>query len=235
MHNILPIYRKELKSYFNSAIAYIVIVVFLLIAGWFFTSNMFLINVATMRIVFEIIPLIFLFFVPAITMRSLSEEKKSGTLELLVTKPVKDIEIIAGKFLAAWTLMAIALVPTFVYWITIGSLGSLDNGPVIGGYIGLLLMGGVYIGIGVFASSLTENQVVAFIIAFLIVFVFFMFDKILIYVPEGLTSIVEYLGVDYHFSNIARGVIDSRDIFYYLSAITFTLLMAKTAMESRKW
>jgi ABC-2 type transport system permease protein len=235
MKNVLNIFRKELKSYFNSAVAYIVIVVFLAIVGWFFTSNLFLMNIASLRMVFEIIPLVFLFFVPAITMRLLSEEKKSGTIELLVTKPVRDVEIVLGKFLAAWALMAIAIVPTLCYYFTVTAIGSIDVGPVIGGYIGLLLMGAVYIGIGVFASSLTENQVVAFIISFLIVFVLFMLDKVLIYVPEGLTSVVQFLGIDYHFSNIARGVIDSRDIIYYLSALGFSIVLASTSMESRKW
>jgi len=235
MNNVLPIFRKELKSYFNSAVAYIVIVVFLVIVGWFFTSNLFLINIASLRMVFEIIPLVFLFFVPAITMRLLSEEKKTGTIELLVTKPVTDIEIVLGKFLAAWALMAIAILPTLCYYFTVTTIGSIDLGPVIGGYIGLLLMGAVYIGIGVFASSLTENQVVAFIISFLIVFVLFMLDKVLLYVPEGLTSIVQFLGIDYHFSNIARGVIDSRDVIYYLSAIGFSILLASVSLESRKW
>lgn len=235
MNNVLTIFRKELKSYFNSAVAYIVIVVFLAIVGWFFTNNLFLINFASLRMMFEIIPLVFLFFAPAITMRLLSEEKKSGTIELLVTKPVKDLEIVSGKFLAAWALMGIAILPTLCYYVTVATIGSIDFGPVVGGYIGLLLMGAVYIGIGVFASSLTENQVVAFIISFLIVFVLFMLDKVLLYVPEGLTSIVQFIGIDYHFSNIARGVLDSRDIIYYASAIGFSILVAATSVGSRRW
>jgi len=151
--NIAPIFRRELRSYFNSPVAYVVIIVFLSIIGWFFTSNMFLMNVASLRILFELVPLVFLFFVPAVTMRLLAEEKKSGTLELLTTKPVRDSEIIFGKFFAAWALLAAALAPTLLYVITIGSLGSLDIGPVITGYLGLLLMGGVYIAIGILASS----------------------------------------------------------------------------------
>lgn len=229
------IFRKELRSYFNSAVAYVVIVVFLAIIGWFHTSNLFLANVASLRLMFELVPAVFLFVVPAITMRLLAEEKKAGTIELLSTKPLHDAEIILGKFFAAWALIAIALLPTLVYYLTIAFIGDIDNGPVIGGYIGLLLMAGVYIAVGVLASSLTDNQIVAFIVGFVFVFALFMLDKILFYVPEFMTSIVEYLGVDFHFSNIARGVIDSRDIVYFLSVLGFTLYLSVVSLERRKW
>ena len=233
--NILPIYKREIRSYFNSPIAYVVIVVFLAILGWFFTSNLFLMNVASMRIVFELVPLIFLFFVPAITMRLLAEEKKSGTLELLTTKPVRDVEIVLGKFLAAWTLLAAALAPTLVYLVTIMSLGKVDLGPVISGYFGLFLTGGVYIALGLLASSLTENQIIAFIVSFLMVFVLFILDKILMYIPDALTSTVEFLAIDYHLSNIARGVIDSRNIIYFGSLLGFSLFLATVSLQRRKW
>jgi ABC-2 type transport system permease protein len=235
MHNILPIYRREIRSYFNSPVAYVVIVVFLAIVGWFFSANVFLMNVASLRIVFDIVPLVFLFFVPAITMRLLAEEKKSGTLELLTTKPVRDGEIILGKFLAAWILLAAALLPTLIYVITLLVLGAPDPGPIVAGYLGLLLMGAVTIGIGLFASSITENQIVAFIIGFLIILIFFLMDKVLMYVPEGLASTIEFLGIDYHFGNIARGVIDSRDVIYFLSLLTFSLYCATVSLERRKW
>ena len=233
--NILPIYKREIKSYFNSPIAYVVIVVFLAILGWFFTSNLFLMNVASMRIVFELVPLIFLFFVPAITMRLLAEEKKSGTLELLTTKPVRDIEIVLGKFFAAWTLLAAALAPTLIYLITIVSLGKVDLGPVFSGYFGLFLMGGVYIAVGLLASSLTENQIIAFILSFLMVFVLFILDKILMYVPDALASTIEVLAIDYHFSNIVRGVIDSRNVIYFGSLLGFCLFLATVSLQRRKW
>jgi ABC-2 type transport system permease protein len=233
--NVAPMYQREIRSYFNSPIAYVVIVVFLAIVGWFFTNNLFLANIASLRLVFELVPLIFLFFVPAITMRLLAEEKKSGTLELLTTKPVRDVEIVLAKFLAAWTLLAAALVPTLLYLLTLVFLGDIDVGPVITGYIGLLLMGGVYIAVGVLASSLTENQIIAFIISFLMVFALFMVDKMLLYVPQVLSSTLEFLGVDYHFSNIARGVIDSRNIIYFFSIIGFSLLLATVSLERRKW
>jgi ABC-2 type transport system permease protein len=235
LSNINTIFRREVKSYFNSAIAYVVIVVFLAIVGWFHTSNLFLSNIATMRLLFELVPLVFLFVVPAITMRLLSEEKKSGTIELLTTKPLHDYEIVLGKFLAAWALIGVALLLTLVYYITIAALGKIDNGPVIGGYLGLMLTAGVYVAIGLFASSLTENQVVAFIIGFVFVFVLFMLDKVLIYIPESLASIVEFLGIDYHFGNIARGVLDSRDIIYFISLLGFTLYLTVVSLGRRRW
>jgi len=235
MPNVIPIFRKELRSYFNSPIAYIVITVFLLISGWFFSTNLFLVNQATLRSAFGVIPLIFIFFVPAISMRLISEEKKSGTIELLVTMPIKDHEIILGKFFSALVLVAIALIFTFFYGLTIAFLGNVDEGPVIGGYLGLLLMGAAYLALGLFASSLTENQIVAFIVAFLIIFILFMFDKILFFVPTWMASILEYLSIDYHFNNIARGVIDTRDVIYYLSIIVLGLTLASHMIERRKW
>jgi ABC-2 type transport system permease protein len=233
--SIKYIFQKELRSYFNSPVAYIVIVVFLVILGWFFTSGIFIANISSLRTVFETTPFLLLFFAPAITMRLISEEKKSGTLELLLTKPVKEYEIIAGKFLAAWVFYFFTLLPTFSYYLTVALLGTLDVGPVIGGYLGLLFVGAVFLAIGVFGSSITENQVVGFIVSFLIVFILFMLDKILLYVPASLASILEYLSIDYHFSNIARGIIDSRDVFYYLSTIVFTLLLGAVSLQKRRW
>lgn len=235
MKNILTIFRKELRSYFNSPVAYIVLIVFLIITGWFFTSSLFLGGVVTMRNVFDIIPFIFLFFIPAISMRTFSEEKKSGTIELLLTKPITDTDIVIGKFLAALTLTAIALAFTLIYVISLTFLGKIDTASIIGSYIGLLLMSGIYIGIGIFASSLTENQVVAFIISFLIVFALFLLNKVLVFLPTSLASVLEYISIDYHFGNIARGVIDSRNIVYYLSGITIFILLTKASLEKRKW
>ena len=235
LSNIGPIYRREIRSYFNSPVAYVVIVVFLAIVGWYFSNNLFLMNTASMRIVFELVPLVFLFFVPAVTMRLLAEEKKSGTLELLTTKPVRDVEIVMAKFLAAWTLLGATLAPTLVYLVTLMVLGTPDLGPVVTGYLGLMLTGGVYIAIGLFASSLTENQIVAFLIGMVIILAFFLADKVLLYMPGAIAPAVEYLGIDYHFSNIARGVIDSRDIIYFGSVLGFALMTATASLERRKW
>jgi ABC-2 type transport system permease protein len=232
MDNTLAIFKKELKSYFNSPIAYIVITVFLGIAGWFFSAGLFLVNEASLRNVMGVIPLIFLFFIPAITMRLISEERKVGTIELILTMPLKEYEIILGKFLASLALLGIALFFTLAYTLTIAILGDPDGGPIFTGYIGLLLMGSAYLSMGIYASSITENQIVAFIVGFLIILVFFMLDKVLIFVPPSLSGILEYLSVDFHFNNIMRGVIDTRDIIYYLSLTAFGLTLASRALAS---
>jgi ABC-2 type transport system permease protein len=212
-----------------------VIVVFLVIVGWFYTSSLFLVNVATMSTVFEMVPWVFIGFIPAITMRLLAEEKKSGTIELLVTKPIKDVEIVLGKFFAAWTLLAATLAPTLIYLLTILPIGDVDLGAVFAGYLGLLLMGGVYVAIGLFASSITENQIVAFIVTLLLVLGLFLVDKMLLFLPEAFSTTLEFLSVDYHFNSMARGVIDSRDLLYFLSVMTFSLLLATVSLERRKW
>lgn len=226
---------RELRSSFNSPVAYVVIVVFLAIIGYFHSSNLFLLNVASMRMTFEFAPLAFLFIIPAITMRLIAEEMKTGTLELLTTKPLHDAEVVLGKFLAAWALVGLALVPTLIYAATIGWLGDVDAGPVIGGYLGLLLMAAVYISLGLFASSLTDNQIVAFIVGFLFCFVFFMLDKVLIYLPSFLTGIVEFLGTDFHYQNIARGVIDTRDLIYFASVAGFAIYGTVLSLQRRTW
>ena len=227
--------KKELKGYFDSPIAYIIITIFLLISGWFFFSDLFLVNQATLRNLFGIIPFIFMFFIPAITMRLLSEEKKSGTIEILLTLPVKDHQIILGKFLAGMFLISLAVILTLVYAFTLSGLGNLDFGSVVSGYLGLILLGATYLSIGIFTSSLTQNQIVAFILSFLIIFVLYLLDNVLIFVPGFLASVLEYLSVNYHFSNISRGVIDSRDLIYYLSLIFFFLFLAVRVLSSRKW
>ncbi|NQU04685.1 MAG: ABC transporter permease subunit, partial [Calditrichaeota bacterium] len=228
------IFKRELRAYFDSPIAYVVIIVFLLFTGWFFTTNVFLVGQADMRVVFQIIPLAFLFFTPAITMRLISEERKTGTIELLVTMPISDSSIIIGKYLASVVLLIAMILPTLVYAITIASLGDIDFGTTIGGYIGLILMGSAFLAIGTFGSSLTENQVVAFIMSWVIMFTFYMMDKVLYYMPAWMVSFVEYLAIEYHFNNISRGVIDSRDLLYYLSLITLSLFLAARMMAARR-
>ncbi|MBI3193569.1 MAG: ABC transporter permease subunit [Ignavibacteriae bacterium] len=233
--NIKYIFLKELRSYFNSAIAYIVIVGFLAILGWFFTTNLFLMNMSSLRVVFEITPFLLLFFGPLITMRLLSEEMKTGTLELLMTKPIREHEIVIGKFLSAWALFFFTLLPTISYYITVALLGRLDLGPVIGGYLGLMFVGGVFISVSMLGSSLSENQITSAIVSFIIVFGLFMLDKVLYVVPPYLASVLEYMSIDYHFSNIARGVIDTRDLIYYLSMISFSLMLGSFALQRKRW
>ncbi|MGA3285916.1 MAG: ABC transporter permease [Bacteroidota bacterium] len=235
LSNTNTIFRKELRSYFNSAIAYVVIVVFFVLMGWFYASNIFLVNIATLRNMFEYAGIIFLFVIPAMTMRLLAEERKSGTIELLSTKPLHDVEIVLGKFLASWAFVGITVLPTLVYYFIIVFLGDIDHGPVFGGYLGLMLMTGVYVAVGLLASSLTENQIVAFMLGLFFCVVLFFIDKMLIVMPDFATGILQFLSVDYHFSNIARGVIDTRDVVYFLSVLGFSLYLSVVSLERRKW
>ncbi|MCX6153393.1 MAG: ABC transporter permease subunit [Candidatus Kapabacteria bacterium] len=234
-NNIGIIFQKEFRSYFNSPVAYILIVAFLAIIGWFFVNNIFLINLASLRSMFETIPYIYLLLIPALTMRLLADEQKSGTFELLATKPVHEIEIILGKFLAAWTLVLCTLVPTFLYFITIASLGKVDFGEIIGGYIGLGLMSAVFVAVGLFSSAITNNQIVAFIIGFGLNFALYMFDKILEYLPISALSVFEYIGIDYHYASISRGVIDTRDLIYFASVLIIIIYLTKLSLDRRKW
>jgi ABC-2 type transport system permease protein len=235
MSAALAITKRELRTYFNSPVAYIVVTVYMLLAGYLYFNNVFIEKQAEMRGYFGLAPMLFSFIIPAMTMRLLAEEKGSGTLELLITMPVRDWEVVVGKFLAALGLLAVLLGLTLVYAFTVSSIGPLDKGPAYAGYFGLLLMGGAYVGIGVMASALTKNQIVAFILSFGISFALYLFGKILQVVPGPLQPIIAFLSMDAHFESISRGVIDTRDVLYYLSVMAVSLVIATVALESRKW
>jgi ABC-2 type transport system permease protein len=236
MNLALAITKKEIKSYFNSPAAYIVLVILLLLSGWFFASPMFINNQANLRTLFGIIPLLYLFFVPAITMGLLSREKNTGTMELLTTLPLKDSQIIIGKFWASVSLIGVGLLFTLVHLITIVFLGkNIDFGAIFCGYMGLLFLGAVYSAIGIFASSVTSNQIVSLIISFFIIFFFFIIKFFLFFVPDFLVGIFQFISIDYHFSNITRGVIDTRNIIYFISLIMLFLKLAQISLENRNW
>ena len=236
MRNLKAIYFKEMKSYFNSPMAYIFLVIFTVINGYFFTRTFFLFNQSDMRSLFNIIPLVYLFFIPAITMSLIAREKNLGTMEVMSTLPLKDLDFVAGKFLAALSLVLVGLLLTLVHFFTLIQVGTnIDYGAVFTGYLGLALAGAVYSSVGTFASSVTDNQVVAFIIGIFIVIIFFLMDKMLMFVPVALTGIIQYLSVDYHLSNISRGVIDSRNLIYFASVVGFFLFMTVRVLEIRKW
>jgi len=232
---VFALWRKEVKSYFVSPTAYIVIAVFLVITGWFFTLNLFKENLAHMRAIFDILPFLLVIFAPAMSMRLISEERKSGTMELLMTMPVKDFDVVAGKFLAAMTLYTVALLFTLFYPITVSILGNAEVGPIVAGYIGLVLLGGAYLAIGILGSSMSDSQIVAFILSFLIAGIFAILIFSSMVMPGALADVVQYLSTTYHFQNIARGVIDSRDVIYYLSLIFMSLLLASRAIAQRKF
>ncbi len=223
LKNIFIIFKRELRSFFSSPIAYIVITLFLLLTGWFFFSTFFLSGRADMRDFFNLLPIVFTFIIPAITMRMFSEEYRSGSFEITATLPVNSIDIIAGKFTASLFFVIIMLIPTLTYPIFINILGELDTGPVIGGYAGTVLLAGAFSAIGILASSLTRNQIVAFLISSASCFFLTILSSILIFLPDFFTGFFQYLGSVYHFNNIAKGLIDSRDIIYFLSLIVVSL------------
>ena len=236
MHSIITIYKKELRSFFTSPMAYIFLVVFALVNGYFFTNTFFLYNQSDMRALFGIVPLVYLFFIPAVSMGLISREKSLGTIEIISTLPVRERDIVLGKYLAGLTLILVALFSTIIHYITLYNVGTtVDHGAVFTGYLGLALLGGVYTSVGVFASSLTENQVIAFIVGIAIVLAFFLMDKLLFFVPASMAVIIQYLSTEFHLSNISRGVIDTRNLIYFGSVIGFFLSMTTRILESRKW
>ena len=237
MKNIINIFRKEFRAYFSSPIAYIFIISFLGVTNWLFFRTFFLASQSSLRPFFSLLPWVFLFLAPAITMRSWAEEKKLGTIEILMTLPVKEYEVVIAKFLSSFVFLILTLCLTFPLPLTVMVLGSPDPGPIWGGYAGAFLLGGAYLAIGLFSSSLTENQIVAFIVSIMLCFALLIVgeDFVLINVPSVLVPVFSYLGLGAHFQSIGRGVIDSRDILYYFSVIGFFLFLNQISVESRKW
>jgi ABC-2 type transport system permease protein len=231
------IVKKEFASYFSSPTGYVFLTAFLVLSAWLYFRVFFLVGQASLRQFFTIMPWLFLFFVPAVTMRMWAEERKLGTDEILLTLPIPDREVVIGKFLAGFGFLALAIALTFPLPMVVSALGNPDPGPIVGGYLGLLLMGAAYISIGLFASSLTENQIVAFIVGITISFVLFILgeDIVVIAVPRWLAPVLRYMGLGQHFASIARGVIDTRDLIYYFSVVGFFLYLNVRTVESRKW
>lgn len=243
---MLPLLKKELNVFLSSLIGYVIIVAFLAINGlllWVFHSgfNIFDYGFANIDSLFLLAPWIFLFLIPAITMRSFAEEKRSGTMELLLTKPLQDHVIIGAKFFAGLILVFVSLLPTTVYYITIYQLstpvGNVDTGAILGSYVGLLFLGAVFVSIGLFCSSITKNQIVAFVLSVLLCsFIYTGFDIIYNFSLFGAADLfVKSLGISYHYASISRGVIDSRDILYFLGMIVLFLLLTKMSVQSRRW
>ena len=234
---VLVIARRELNSYFDSPIAYIVIATFLLTAGWMFFSTLFLMGRADMRSFFAPAPfspsMLLVILVPAVTMRLIAEEKKTGTLELLTTMPVRDSEIVLGKFLAAFALLASALSPTLVYAVTVASMGQLDWGPVIAGYLGLLMFSMSLLGVGMWCSAITDKQIVAFIVSFIVSAALYFMYWLQFFMPASLAPLVEFLSVSAHLDNMARGVIDSRDVMFYGTLTAAGLMMTTRSLTQQ--
>ena len=239
MNNILPIIKKELKSYFNSPIAYILVVTFLVFSSiWiFFVQSFFAGNIASLRNFFSVIPIVFIVVMPALTMRSWAEEKKLGTMEVLMTLPYRESTLVIGKFLAALTLLVIMIALTLPLPLLLSRFGDFDWGEILGQYIGVVLLGAAGISVGLFVSSLMANQISSFLISLFVLLVLTLISQVnrVFAIPPWAAGVVNFVSLGYHFSNFQRGLIDTRDLLYYgvLSAL-FLYLNTKT-LVFRKW
>lgn len=243
---MFALFLKEISSFLSSLIGYLVIAVFLLINGlflWVFPTDFNILNFgyASLDGLFIIAPFVFMFLVPAVTMRSFADEKKTGTIELLLTKPLSDWQIIAAKYLAGLALVLFSILPTLIYYVSVYRLGlppgNLDSGGIWGAYIGLFFLGAAFVAIGIFSSSITENQILAFILAVVLSgFVYLGFELIYSFSWFGSADLfIKQLGMAAHYSSISRGVVDTRDLIYFLSVIALFLSFTQLSLASRKW
>lgn len=235
MHATWTIFRRELRYYFDGPVAYALGTAFLIISGFLYFSQVLLIGEASLRAYFEFTPLLFVFLVPSVAARTLAEEKHRGTLEMLITMPVTDWQVVLGKFFAAWLTVAVIVLLTLPYTYTISRFGDLDGGATTAGYLGLILVGGAYTAIGVMVSSWTRTTTAAYIGAFAITFAIWIAGKILPIIAKDLAPVVSYLSIDAHFGSIAKGILDTRDIVYFLSLIGGSLFLAVQSLDSRRW
>jgi ABC-2 type transport system permease protein len=227
--------KRELTSYFISPVAYIVTGLFLIFSGFLFFSTFFIQGRAELRHLFSLLPVLLSFFIPALTMKSFAEENRSGSIETLMTLPVTEFQVVLGKFLAAFIASAVMIAPTLFYVVTAYIFGSPEAGPIIGGYIGALFLCAAFSAIGLFASSVTKNQIIAFFIAFAICMLLSTLSSFLVLFPGVLVNILSYFTADSHFDSIARGIIDTRDILYFVSlTIFFFALCVKTEQNARR-
>jgi ABC-2 type transport system permease protein len=242
---MIQVLAKEVSGFLSSLIAYMVMGVFLTTMGllmWVFPETSILeYGYADMDTLFSTSPYVFIFLIPAITMKSFAEEKKMGTLELLFTKPLSDMDILLGKWLASFLLVVVALIPTLIYYFSVSSLGNpagnVDTPGIIGSYIGLVLLGGVFCSVGIFASSLSSNQIVAFILAAFLCFILYVgFDSLsALWEAGSQVLVVKQFGMLSHYEALSKGLIDARDLVYFFSVTGMMLLCTKTVMGSRQW
>ncbi|OGY92267.1 MAG: ABC transporter [Candidatus Komeilibacteria bacterium RIFCSPLOWO2_02_FULL_48_11] len=237
LNRIHPIFKREFVSYFNSPIAYIFVAIFLIVTNWLFFQRFFLVGQINMRDWFALLPWVFLLLAPALTMRSWAEEKKSGTIEFLLTLPIRDIEVVLAKFFSSLAFLALTLLLSLSVPITLAFLGDLDGGVIFAGYVGALLLGAMYISIGLFISSLTSNQIVAFLLSLAALFVFFIIgsNNVLTFTSGPMAVVFRFLSSGAHFDSITKGIFDTRDILYYLSSIALFLYFNVQVIGSRKW
>lgn len=240
------LYKKEISGFFSTLTGYIVVIVFLLAISLFMwvlpgQFNVLDAGYATMDPMFQLAPWVFLFLVPAVTMRLFAEEKRTGTIETLLTRPLSDLQIIMAKYLAGLTLVVLALLPTLVFFYSLTLLGNppgnIDFGGTWGAYLGLLFLSGIYVAIGIFSSSLTDNQIIAFIFSAVLIFIFYLGFSSLSYLGifSGADHLLAQLSIDTHYESISRGVVDSRDLVYFIAVIAVFIASTQTVLESRKW
>ena len=243
---MLALWKKELFTFFSSLTGSLVIAVFLVLNGLFLwvipgSLNILFGGYANLDGLFYLAPWLYLFLVPAVTMRLFADEKKSGTIELLLTRPLSDWQIVIGKYLAGFSLVALSLLPTLIYFYSVHALaqpqGNIDSGAIWGSYIGLVLLAGAYVSMGVFTSAITDNQIVAFVLAALLAFVFYSGFEALSSVPvfEGIRFFLVELGIESHYQSVSRGVVDLRDILYFFGVIVGFLALTQLVLSSRRW
>jgi len=237
MKNVMTVFHKEMLGYFNSAIAYIFFTLFLVILSFLFFRIYFLQGIVTMTTFFDVMPWVFLIFIPAVTMKSWAEERKTGTLEVLLTMPVRDVELVGGKILAGAAFVTIAILLTFFVPLLVSLTGPLDWGPVFASYLGAILLAASYVAIGNFVSSLTSNQITAFLFTAVILFLLLIIGTEPVYsvFPNAIAEVMRNLSLTYHFQSIGRGVLDSRDILFYLTLVGLFFYYNVKSLESRTW
>jgi ABC-2 type transport system permease protein len=237
IRTITALVKKELGTYFNSPIAYIVITIFLVVANWLFFKTFFLVGQASLRGFFDLLPWLLLFLAPALTMRLWAEEKKSGTFELLMTLPINSWQAVLAKFIGSFIFLLLILALTINIPITVANLGSLDWGPVVGGYIGAVFIGLVFLAVGLLLSALTKNQIVALISTLAVCFLALVAGSnfVLMGLPDLAAKILAGVGLANHYSNLAKGVLDTKDFVYFFSVVFFCLWLNSRWLEARKW
>ena len=244
---MVALLSKEINSFLSSVIGYVVIIIFLLSIGllmWMLPGTDFNLpenGAANLDTLFILAPWVFMFLIPAVTMRSFAEEKRSGTIELLLTKPLSDLKIVLSKFTSSLLLVLFSLLPTLIYFVTVYELaaptGNIDTGGIWGSYIGLLLLGSGFTAIGIFASSVTQSQVISFILSFLLCYVFYIgFDYAgTVFPVDSIGQALVQTGINIHYASLSRGVIDTRDVIYFISISAFFILLTRFTLEKRKW
>jgi ABC-2 type transport system permease protein len=235
MRNVTTIYQREILSYFYSPIAYVVISVFLVASGFFFAGNLQFWQEASLKGSLDSIQFFLLLLTPVITMKLFSDEAKSGTMETLMTSPVTDFDVVFGKFLAALSLYIVMILPTWIYVLLLSIFGNPDFGPIFSSYIGLILMGGLFVSIGLLVSSLTKNQVVAAVIGIVSLIILWVVGFLSTYGDNWFYEAIGYIGTYDHWSSFTKGIVDTRDVIYYLSFTALLLFITVRNVESRKW